>query len=367
MDLGINYYKLKNGISGLLRVRNDAIFIESCVDSCIDALDELIIIYNDCTDNSEEIINRCKKKYPHKIYVYKYPYKVLSSKLSEEEFNFVMSLPEDSKHLLSSYYNFGLSKVQYKYAMKIDADQIYFTDKLIKLCNIYRKNNKLNIHVILGFFISILYYCRFVSKKIKFSILQLPFCYKNYIEYTEYMACKGKVLLSISGINIILSEDNAYVPLGNDDKDDIGLLPPFNGVTDHLIFKVTPQTYYKRWYLPTYNAHKGGKNVIEKFHYQGKILKYGFMWFHLNMMRSDTYKKYKYQLANTLKFIRIDNFHNYKIDETFKNIKLNASMLLDFAIFHANEKKDYIKYKQMLYNFFIKIYHLSQKENNTDS
>lgn len=360
MDLGINYCELKNGISGLLRVCNDAIFIESCVDSCIDALDELIIIYNDCTDNSEEIINKCKKKYPRKIRVYKYPYKVFSSNLSEDKFNYVMSLPENSPHLLSSYYNFGLSKVQYKYAMKIDADQIYFTDKLIKLCSIYRKKKKLKINIVLGFFISALYSRRFVPKKIKFSILKVSSCYKNYIEYAEYMACRGKMILSISGINIILGEKNAYVPLGNDDKDDAGLLPPFNGVTDHLIFKVNPQTYYKRWYLPTYNAHKEGKTVIEKFHYQGKVIKYGFMWFHLNMMRSDVYNNYKNQLTNRLKFISIDDFHRYKMDETFKNSKLNVSMLIDFAVFHSNEKINYLRYIKMLQKYLIKIYKLSQ-------
>ena len=44
------------GVSGLLRVKNDAEFLSDCMESCIDALDELIICYQDCTDNAPEII-----------------------------------------------------------------------------------------------------------------------------------------------------------------------------------------------------------------------------------------------------------------------------------------------------------------------
>ena len=38
-------------VAGIMRVRNEGNFIHDCVESCIDALDELIVVYNDCTDN----------------------------------------------------------------------------------------------------------------------------------------------------------------------------------------------------------------------------------------------------------------------------------------------------------------------------
>lgn len=38
--------------------------------------------------------------------------------MTREEYNYALSLPEDSPHLLSSYYNNALSKVNYKYALK---------------------------------------------------------------------------------------------------------------------------------------------------------------------------------------------------------------------------------------------------------
>lgn len=56
-----------------MRVRNEGNFIHDCVESCIDALDELIVVYNDCTDNSAEEIKKVAAKYPDKIRYYAYP------------------------------------------------------------------------------------------------------------------------------------------------------------------------------------------------------------------------------------------------------------------------------------------------------
>ena len=51
-------------VAGIMRVRNEGNFIHDCVESCIDALDELIVVYNDCTDNSAEEIKKVAAKYP---------------------------------------------------------------------------------------------------------------------------------------------------------------------------------------------------------------------------------------------------------------------------------------------------------------
>lgn len=34
----------KNKVAGIMRVKNDGMFIERCIESCIDALDELIVV-----------------------------------------------------------------------------------------------------------------------------------------------------------------------------------------------------------------------------------------------------------------------------------------------------------------------------------
>lgn len=40
------------GVSGLLRIKNDADFVAESIDSCIEALDELVITYQDSVDNT---------------------------------------------------------------------------------------------------------------------------------------------------------------------------------------------------------------------------------------------------------------------------------------------------------------------------
>lgn len=101
----------KNKVSGIMRVKNDGMFIEKCIESCIDALDELIVVHNDCTDNSVEEIEKMRARYPEKIKRYEYPHKVLGVGLTREEYDIAKSLPDDSPNLLCSYCNFALSRL----------------------------------------------------------------------------------------------------------------------------------------------------------------------------------------------------------------------------------------------------------------
>lgn len=75
---------LKNGLSGILRVRNEEEFVEACIDSCIEALDELIIVYNDCTDATPDIIEQKRIEYPEKIKIYPYEYEIYDQSLKRK-------------------------------------------------------------------------------------------------------------------------------------------------------------------------------------------------------------------------------------------------------------------------------------------
>lgn len=66
----MNKLNQKNGLSGLIRARNEAKFIGLCIDSCIDALDELIVVYNDCSDRTEDILEEKMKQYPGKLKIF---------------------------------------------------------------------------------------------------------------------------------------------------------------------------------------------------------------------------------------------------------------------------------------------------------
>ena len=131
-----------NGVSGIMRVKNDAEFIVPCIESCIEALDELIIVYGECDDDSPIIIDKMQRKYPDKIHVYHYDHKIFAWNLTQEEINGIFSKSIPIENTLAGYYNFSLSKCKYKFAMKIDADQIYFTKRLKVITDAYKAQSK---------------------------------------------------------------------------------------------------------------------------------------------------------------------------------------------------------------------------------
>ena len=55
------------GVSGLMRVKNEERFVAASIDSCIDALDELVICYEECSDNTPAILEAKRQQYPEKI------------------------------------------------------------------------------------------------------------------------------------------------------------------------------------------------------------------------------------------------------------------------------------------------------------
>ena len=82
-------------------------------------------------------------QYPDKIRVFEYRPSVYPLiDLDEEELEKAKLLPPDSIHTLAGYCNYALSKASYRYAVKIDADQVYFTDRLKHICDAYRSDKK---------------------------------------------------------------------------------------------------------------------------------------------------------------------------------------------------------------------------------
>lgn len=350
-------HNFMSGVSGIMRVKNDAEFIEASIHSCINALDELIIVYNDCSDNSPQIIEKMRRRYPNKIKVYEYKYKVYSINLTKEEYLYAKSLPIDSPHLLCNYYNFALSKVSYDHAMKIDADQIYFTDRLEYWCNTYRNPQNLSLNVIIGFFVWL--YIRLMNKLNKMtkhifpllgkSILQnLLSCYNVYVQYS---VIKSNACISLSGINVFYNND-WFVPLGKT-TDIINILPPYNGTGDHLIFKVDNNTYYLPWDSPSYNLQRSDKHsLIEYFSFSKRIFSVGTCWFHLNAMRANIYNKVKsVQRQYPNSFIKLNAFFNTdydkkinnKIDNNMANIE-SKSLFQFLSIIDKKDGKDQLKY-----------------------
>lgn len=290
--------ELKPGVSGFMRVKNDEQFIERCVETCIDALDELIIVWNDCTDNSAAIIEKVCRKYPFKVKAYEYFPKVYSINLTKEEYEFIKAEPDNSEHLLCNYYNFALSKVTFQYAMKIDADQFYYSDKLKKWCDILRNGpRKLTLSSFLGFLVWGT--CHFFERLTINTEKVYPWLLKDitgiigkvYNEYIAYRISKYDESVSMSGLDVVRIDKEWYVTLGMQNNL-INILPPYNGVGDHLIFKLTENTHFRRDDCKFYNNLRSDSfTYIEWLEHNKRAYSIGPCWYHLNAMRPSIYEK----------------------------------------------------------------------------
>ena len=284
---------LKDGLSGLIRAKNEARFLSTCIDSCIDSLDELIVVYNDCSDNTEKILAEKLKQYPEKLKVFPFNHDILSHNLSKEEFEYAISLPEDSVRLHSTQCNYALSKVSYKYAMKIDPDQVYFADEIAKWRNVcgMLKVKKGIFDFIWGwlFMMYISLYRRISAKIGNPCLFMIPdrlvlFFKKYYSIYIEYRLQKGNVAVSFSGINMFY--DGAWaIPF-----DKYNIHPPYNGEGDTLLFKVSNKTFFSR----KYDKNKKPYAVVEQFNHPYKVVMADSpIWFHLHANRLYCYDKVK--------------------------------------------------------------------------
>lgn len=338
------------GVSGLMRVKNDGEFVAASIESCIEALDELIIVYDDSEDNTEEVIKLKQKKYSDKIKVYHYGPQISSHNLSDSEIDTLMELPEDSPHLLATYYNWTMAKVTYRYAFKIDADQIYFSEKLKMICDLYRSQETQKV---------------FVSEKIIYSYFEFlnrlffhlsPKTYPlfSHLLFGDYMAkrvqsyifkriCNDKIISSFSGLNIFVDE-KIMIPLGRFCD---GIQPPTNGSGDHIFFKPSSQNRYVAWPQKMYHRIIEIMKPSNKMYFGG-----GFLWLHLNPNRKSVIKTNRISYKGHT--ICYDNFINCNFFDLYLKYNLTASYEMKFYIYQsllADKsviEKNIIKYQDLL-------------------
>ena len=125
----------KPGISAYLRARNEEQFVRLAILSHLDYYDEIIACYNDCTDNTPQILHDLAEQHPDKIKVYHYLPKVHPAQSEGHA-----QTPDDSVHGLANYYNYALSKTTFQVAVKLDADHLAIPHKLAPLIDIIRRD-----------------------------------------------------------------------------------------------------------------------------------------------------------------------------------------------------------------------------------
>lgn len=323
------------GVSGLMRVKNEARWIEQSIDTCINALDELIICYQPCSDETPEIIERKRLQYPDKIKVFFYAPPLYAFELSRKDFDYACSLPKDSIHHFSNYTNYILSKASYRYAMKIDADQIYFSKRISDLCDAYRGFTRKRKAISTG--LAFGYYRLFIGlgkryPSIFFRITDfIPFKGQVMEKYWDYLCTQivqTKKPVSLSGINLYKGRNGWAIPALTNSDD---YLLPFNGVGDLEIFAVSDQSYFYPCYqtmkieevteMILFNPMYTSRRVIEVFHREGSTALYaGFCWYHMKFVNQ------KYAAGHPL-FEKIDfkSFFSFSLSELINRKLLNIS------------------------------------------
>lgn len=130
-----NTKKKKNWISAFARLYNSEEFLERVIESHLPYFDEIILVNNNSTDNTEKICVKLEKKYQSKIKFYNYPFNIY--KIWTYEYK---KTPENSIYSLSYYYNWTLSKTNHKYVIKLDDDHICIPKQLEKITNNIKYN-----------------------------------------------------------------------------------------------------------------------------------------------------------------------------------------------------------------------------------
>lgn len=328
------------GISGILRCKNCADFLEECIESCIDALDELVVVFNNCIDETEEILYRMQKVYPDKIKIYPYEPFVYPINLTPEQYAEAMSLSPNSIHLLSGYCNYVISKTTYQYIVKIDADQIIFKDKFARICNAYRATHKAKVTLLecIAYNMHLIYNHSYQRKEMQnYRWLEhiAVTLYPYYFSYVEKMVINEKAVISLSGVNVYTNGESWLIGLSKEGTD---ILPPFNGTRDLFFFQASSSmTMVRKASCVDRNHYR----VLEILYCNCEILDIGFYWFHVRANMTN-YLEHSHELYQKFPecYISLQRFRKseYKSLLIYKapNATFTESL---FSYFHAATRK----------------------------
>ena len=323
----------KEGLSGIMRVKNEGRSVGECIDSVIDALDELIVVYNDCTDDTESILCKKVEQYGDKIKIYPFNHDLLVTNLTLEQYEYAVSLPEDSPRLHCTQCNFALDQSTYKYAVKIDPDQLYFVDEVRKWRDACLGKdvsiNLLQVVVARLFRLWISFYRRMSSVTGKVCSYLMPdwlvkICEKSYFAYGRNQLYKGEISIAWSGINVFVEDGEIFIPF-----DFRNVHPPYNGEGDLVLFKISSKTRFGRYLVP------GDKTkVLEYFNNPYPMFFSGLTWFHLHANRDYCFANVsKMRHENPDLFVRVDDFVNFSYNDSLKKMKNGVPTLFQRTLF----------------------------------
>jgi glycosyltransferase involved in cell wall biosynthesis len=108
-------------ITAMLRIRNEAEFLEAAVRSIAELVDRILLVDNRSTDATPAIIERLLADYADQAEAHRYPHDVV--RVGAENRRLSAAAP-DSPRLLSTYYNWCLARCRTPFVLKWDGDMI---------------------------------------------------------------------------------------------------------------------------------------------------------------------------------------------------------------------------------------------------
>jgi hypothetical protein len=117
------------GISAFMRIRDGAYSLEAAIRSHIGHYDEIVAVYNRCTDETPEILVRLQQEFGEKLSVWHYLPSVYPPGSDGHR-----ATPPDHPQSLVNYYNFALSRTRFTHATKLDDDHVAMGEPTARLC-----------------------------------------------------------------------------------------------------------------------------------------------------------------------------------------------------------------------------------------
>ena len=124
------------GISAFLRVKNGADYVEPAIRSHICHFDEIVAVFNGCTDDTPDILARLAVEFRERLRVFDYRPEVFPPGSPKHATG-----PADSPHSLVHYSNFALAQTRYSVVTKLDDDHIALDAPLEEMCRRIRARN----------------------------------------------------------------------------------------------------------------------------------------------------------------------------------------------------------------------------------
>jgi glycosyltransferase involved in cell wall biosynthesis len=122
------------GISAFLRTRNGADFIEATIRSHMPFYDEIVAVYNQCEDDTGDILARLAQEFGPKLRLFHYTDRVqpLGSKGHAKA-------PGNAPESMVNYSNFALKETRHRFVVKLDDDHLAIPERVTAICRDFRE------------------------------------------------------------------------------------------------------------------------------------------------------------------------------------------------------------------------------------